>query len=620
MKKIGVFIILLTLIIVLSFSVLSIKITGETVTGKAASRPTNISISILPAVPTLNLIKPRNETYLTNTSIPLQYEVSNAEKGWYNLEGGENITITSLTSPIYFNTSQGSHTLYLYANNTAGETTKNITFTVNSTRFIIIDDEYEKEEDEYEDKGEMRRNEKKGSSTEFLDYTYEEIQNLTGITLENDYGKIFFNRAINITNDSLPTDNILNLNNNTNISLNRIELNSTALPNFNTSAILWLYNLTFSNPRILRNGEVCPSTICIKESYSSGILKFNVTSFSVYSAEETPVTLPAAPPTGGGGGRGIGFEVTPKKIEVRMKQGKVFKTILKIKNLGKSPQNFTINKAGLEDFLIIKEKEIILNPGEEKEINLIFIASTASTHTGKLIISIKGAKKEIPILLEVKSRILLFDVILKIPPKYKNIQANESLTFDVRIFDLGEMGKTNLSLEYYIKDFEGGTIVKEKENITIETQVSFSKTLRLPKDIPDGQYLAGVDVKYDISLSTASDTFNVGKPKIKFYIIYLLGIGILFIIIIGVILILRYYTKRLGEITTKYTQEMKEIEGRIKKGHIKMKEANKMINRLNAKSFLLTKAFEKGYIKKESYEKSRKRINKIKRELKKKYL
>jgi len=67
-----------------------------------------------------------------------------------------------------------------------------------------------------------------------------------------------------------------------------------------------LYNLTFNNPRILRNGEICPSTICTKESYLERTLKFNVTQFSVYSAEETPPEVRAEVPGGAPGGGGVG--------------------------------------------------------------------------------------------------------------------------------------------------------------------------------------------------------------------------------------------------------------------------------------------------------------------------
>lgn len=57
-----------------------------------------------------------------------------------------------------------------------------------------------------------------------------------------------------------------------------------------------LYNLSYTNPRILKDNEICPSDICTKESYTSdGNLTFSVTSFSVYSTEETPtVTTPGS--------------------------------------------------------------------------------------------------------------------------------------------------------------------------------------------------------------------------------------------------------------------------------------------------------------------------------------
>jgi len=97
-----------------------------------------------------------------------------------------------------------------------------------------------------------------------------------------DHGKINFSEAVDLSSGA-------DLNAHMNVSHNRIEINSSALPSLNKSATLSLYNLTFSNPRILRDGSVCASTICTKISYSGGTLVFNVTEFTVYSAEESPV-------------------------------------------------------------------------------------------------------------------------------------------------------------------------------------------------------------------------------------------------------------------------------------------------------------------------------------------
>ncbi len=72
----------------------------------------------------------------------------------------------------------------------------------------------------------------------------------------------------------------------------------------NKSADLSFYGLAFSNPRILRDGAVCPSSICTLIAYNSsnGTLIFNVTGFSAYSTEETPTTSTPSSVSGGGGG------------------------------------------------------------------------------------------------------------------------------------------------------------------------------------------------------------------------------------------------------------------------------------------------------------------------------
>ena len=217
----------------------------------------------------------------------MNYVVSLEDFVWYTLDNGA--TNTTITGNTTFNTTEGENTLYLYANNSNGETVKNVTFTVNITKFSVIHNEFS---------GLL-----KGLSTAFNQTSHEDLQNLSDIILERiNAGKINFNVAINVTDDLNVTDNKVDLDTHVNISLNRIELNSTALPNFNKSATLYLYNLTFSTPRILRDGAVCPTAICTQNSYSGNTLSFNVTGFTVYSAEETPADDEAQQPSGGGGG------------------------------------------------------------------------------------------------------------------------------------------------------------------------------------------------------------------------------------------------------------------------------------------------------------------------------
>ena len=235
--------------------------------------------------PSITIIKPKNETYFNDKNLTLNFTASFENFVWYNLDNGANSTVSGNTS---FNTSSGSHTLNLFANNTLGETVKNVTFFVNLTKFIIKYSNYS--------------GNTSGSSTDFNQSSFEEIQNLSGVVLENtDFGKIQFNEAVNLTDDDNVADDESDLDSLTNISQNFIEINTTALPNLNKSARLYLYNLSFSNPRILRDGAVCSENICTKLSYSSGVLIFDVAQFTSYSAEEASVAASESPGGGAGG-------------------------------------------------------------------------------------------------------------------------------------------------------------------------------------------------------------------------------------------------------------------------------------------------------------------------------
>jgi len=95
-----------------------------------SSKPQNISIFVLPAIPIISIISPENITYTTNT-ILLNYSIKNTLNPiWYNLDNTMNITITS---PLELTATQGSHILYLYANNTYDTSVKIISFFVDLT-------------------------------------------------------------------------------------------------------------------------------------------------------------------------------------------------------------------------------------------------------------------------------------------------------------------------------------------------------------------------------------------------------------------------------------------------------------------------------------------------------
>jgi len=260
----------------------ALSIVPSMTTGKVTQRPVTVSLQILPSLPAVNIILPSNGTYLANISLSLDFLQTGVDNLSYNLDNGPNI---SITGRIRFNTSEGSHTLFLFASNVRGNSSAGVSFSVNLTKFFIIYENY--------------KGANKGNSTQFYDFTYEQLQNISNMTLEDvRYGKIVWAVPINLTDSP---SNTVDLDSDTNISFNHIYVDAGYLSNLNKDAIIYLYNLTLTNPVIMRNNVECSHSICSLISYSNGILIFNVTHFAqaTFSAQETAPALISAPPKKG---------------------------------------------------------------------------------------------------------------------------------------------------------------------------------------------------------------------------------------------------------------------------------------------------------------------------------
>ena len=518
MKR-GVLVILILLIAIISVTlIIRINTKPKAITGEATTQEVALNITVV-GPPTITIHTPKNnQTYLSLYDIKMNTTILNANNIWHRVNNGSNI---SSSDQGYFNASQaqGSYTFHVYANNSYGESYANVTFSIWPNKIVIKDDKYEESEDPYEDQGNMTRKDKKGESTDFLDYSYEELQNLSNLTLHNpNSGKIKFLEVINITDDSNSLDSIIDLNSYTNISFNRIELNTTALPNFNKPATLALYNLNFTNPRILKDGIVCHESICTIQSYSGGALSFMVTGFSAYSAEESPssaTTGAAIEETEEAGGlKPEDFFSTDKdEIKIKLKQGESKIEQIIIKNTRSAKLSFAISSTDSQGVINIEKQAFELEPGEEKTITIKFSAENETLpglYASELIITGGLVKKEIPILAEVETKKSILDASLDIPQR--QAVPGEMLSFNLELQNLEE---TNLetSISYIIKDGIGNTIIFEKEITELEREKTIIKSIKIPENFNLGRYVLYVKVEYNGQTASASEWFLVVKER-----------------------------------------------------------------------------------------------------------
>ncbi len=380
-------------------------------------------------------------------------------------------------------------------------------------------------------------------SGETTDLSSVNISNITNLVLDSpNYGKINFSESVDLSTGG-------NIDSFVNISFNRIEVNISGLATLDKTARLTLYNLTYSNPRVLKDGAVCSD--CVEIDYSSGTFIFDVTGFSVYSAEETPVAaMPSTASSGGGGGALAeiieDFSFDPEELKVRIVLNDVKEREIKIKNTGEN--NITIKVRlegeGMDKVILFKNNELSLGVGEEGIIKLNITARELEIYAGKIILSSPRKTKEVLVTINTQSKETLFDISLAIPENI--VKKNEALKAQINLIPIGEKG-VDITLKYLIKDYKGKAYYEESETFYVDEQKSFAKEFKTGK-LEYGSYVLGIEMTYAGGFASTSVHFEVKeeeKPStfIKAYYIYFIILIMLIIVILFVIFELKKMQK-----------------------------------------------------------------------------
>ena len=130
----------------------------------------------------------------------------------------------------------------------------------------------------------------------------------------------------------------------------------------------------------------------------------------------------------------------------------------------------------------------------------------------------------------------LFDIILDLIKS--KIFVDEDLNVKITLVNFGVPGKVNVSLYYEILDLENNVILIENETISVETQIEFIKTFKLPPTVKLGDYKLSVKLIFgDRQEAISQSSFQiVSKEKqwpalIIFTILVAFGLYILITIL-----------------------------------------------------------------------------------------
>lgn len=114
-----------------------------------------------------------------------------------------------------------------------------------------------------------------------------------------------------------------------------------------------------------------------------------------------------------------------------------------------------------------------------------------------------------------------FELSVTIPDKYQEIQAGETLQFQIAIKNIEKAGRHDIRLDYQLK--KGSIILNSRRELkAVETQASFLSSIKVPEETPSGIYTIGVIVNEKEEVSTNFNVKSSEIAQIKIYIIILI--------------------------------------------------------------------------------------------------
>lgn len=237
---------------------------------------------------------------------------------------------------------------------------------------------------------------------------------------------------------------------------------------------------------------------------------------------------------------------------------------VKITNINNIKESFSAEIIGLKNLASLENYQFDLDPKEEGNIKIIFKTDgeDAGVYLGKLKITSNEGSKDIPIILEIESKDVLFDSNINVFPQGRDIILGQSINAEIKIFDLAGIGRSNVDLDYSVKDFDGGTLVSESETLVVDGKLDYSKVIDLNSAKPESYVLAAV-VKKGSSVGVASYYFNVFEEKsevnIESGIIWIIAIFVFFFLVFLALFIysFSYRDKLLRELQNEYKREIK---------------------------------------------------------------
>ena len=215
------------------------------------------------------------------------------------------------------------------------------------------------------------------------------------------------------------------------------------------------------------------------------------------------------------------IEIDQILIKVLIRSGEFLEKELRVMNVGPEEKEVEIEAKGLDGILKIIDNRFSVKPGQTKIVRINFstfdsqngIEQAPGVYIGKVTAKTGVLEKQVPVIVEVESKEVLFDMNLNPVARDRAVTKGESTTFEIRVFNLKDIESYDVDMDYFVKDINGNTIISENENVVVKTQASFFKTLRIPENLRAGNYVFVAKASFGESIGTASYLFDVQETE-----------------------------------------------------------------------------------------------------------
>ncbi len=326
------------------------------------------------------------------------------------------------------------------------------------------------------------------------------------------------------------------------------------------------------------------------------------------------------------------FELTQKLLIVNLRQGESIQKNIGLINKLNEELKVTIQiLGGSENIVSSKQTDITFGPQEHKQVDVSFLSNKVGINTGKFIIKSKDYTKELPFVSEVWSEKTDFIPKVEIPAEFREVKGGSELTFRLSVIS-NTQTESNIEVTYQILDFNNKILSEKTENFLIKDSISILRKVST-QDITPGDYVLGVIVKNGDSISTNTKIFTAQNSDLD--VINLISNNLLYIlvtiVIVTMVLLYLNYGKLVVEekkrgirnVVKNVTkvQRITKIQ-RITKV-IRSKDSTELLQmskrRLEKQLASLEAGYKAGYIKKDAYIKGKERLERLIRQIDKRF-